>query len=40
MAFGTVALGLPPSWSPAILAVGFGGVHIALGVIILRDHGG
>jgi hypothetical protein len=35
-----VALGLPASWSPAILALGFGGVHIALGVIILRDHGG
>jgi hypothetical protein len=40
MGLGTVALGLPASWSPAILAVGFGGVHIALGVIILRDHGG
>ena len=40
MALGTVALGLPASWSPAILALGFGGVHIALGVIILRDHGG
>jgi hypothetical protein len=40
MALGTVALGLPAGWSPAILAVGFGGVHIALGVIILRDHGG
>ncbi len=40
MAFGTVALGLPAAWSPAILALGFGGLHIALGVIILRDHGG
>jgi hypothetical protein len=40
MGLGTVALGLPASWSPAILALGFGGVHIALGVIILRDHGG
>jgi hypothetical protein len=40
MAFGTVALGLPAAWSPGILALGFGGLHIALGVIILRDHGG
>jgi len=40
MALGTVALGLPASWSPAILALSFGGVHIALGVIIWRDHGG
>jgi hypothetical protein len=40
MALGTVALGLPASWSAGILALGFGGVHIALGVIIIKDHGG
>jgi hypothetical protein len=40
MAIGTVALGLPADWSPAILGLGFGGVHIALGVVILKDHGG
>jgi hypothetical protein len=40
MALGTVALGLPAAWSPAILALGFGGVHIALGIVILKDHGG
>jgi hypothetical protein len=40
MALGTVALGLPSAWSPGILALGFGGLHIALGVIITRDHGG
>jgi hypothetical protein len=40
MALGTVALGLPAAWAPAILALGFGGLHIALGVVILRDHGG
>jgi hypothetical protein len=40
MALGTVALGLPSEWSPAILALGFGGLHIALGIVILRDHGG
>jgi hypothetical protein len=40
MALGTVALGLPAAWSPAILGLGFGGLHIALGIVILRDHGG
>jgi len=40
MALGTVALGLPASWAPGILALGFGGVHIVLGVIVLKDHGG
>jgi len=40
MALGTVALGLPAAWSPAILGLGFGGVHIALGIVILKDHGG
>jgi hypothetical protein len=40
MALGTVALGLPAEWAPVILALGFGGLHIALGVVILRDHGG
>jgi hypothetical protein len=40
MAFGTAALWLPAEWAPAILAVAFGGIHIALGVIIARNHGG
>jgi hypothetical protein len=40
MALGTVALGLPPAWAPAILALGFGGLHIGLGIIIVRDYGG
>jgi hypothetical protein len=40
MALGTVALGLPADWAPAILGLGFGGLHIALGVVILKDHGG
>ena len=40
MALGTVALGLPPGWAPGILALGFGGLHIALGIVILREHGG
>jgi hypothetical protein len=40
MGLGTVTLAAPPEWAPAMLAVGFGGIHIALGAIILRDHGG
>jgi len=40
MALGTVALGLPATWSPAILALGFGGLHVALGVVISKNHGG
>jgi len=37
---GTAALAAPASWAPGLLALGFGGIHIALGAIIVRDHGG
>lgn len=37
---GTVTLAAPPAWAPLMLALGFGGVHLALGVLIIRDHGG
>lgn len=40
MGLGTVTLAAPPAWAPAMLALGFGGVHLALGAIIARDHGG
>jgi hypothetical protein len=40
MALGTLALTLPPTWSTALLAAGFGGLHLVLGTIILRRHGG
>jgi hypothetical protein len=40
MVLGTFALALPPSWSTALLAVGFGGLHLVLGTIITRRHGG
>ena len=40
MGLGTVTLAAPPEWAPAMLAVGFGGIHIALGAIIVRNHGG
>ncbi len=40
MALGALALALPPSFSTALLATGFGGFHLALGLIIQRRHGG
>ncbi len=39
MGLGAVTLAAPP-WATALLALGFGGVHLALGAIIVRDHGG
>ena len=40
MILGAVALFAPPSWSNMLLAAGFGGLHIAFGVVIARRHGG
>lgn len=40
MGLGTVTLAAPAAWAPALLALGFGGIHLALGAIISRDHGG
>jgi hypothetical protein len=40
MMLGSLALMLPPSWSTALLAVGFGGLHLVLGTIVSRWHGG
>jgi hypothetical protein len=40
MGLGTVTLAAPPEWALAMLALGFGGIHIALGVLIARSHGG
>lgn len=40
MGLGTIALGLPAAWSPGVLGLGFGGIHLALGVVIVRKHGG
>jgi len=40
MGFGTVALAAPTAWAPWLLGAGFGGVHLVLGSLIIRDHGG
>lgn len=40
MTVGTVALIAPPAWGTALMAVGFGVVHIGFGVWIARRHGG
>jgi hypothetical protein len=40
MVLGTVALFSPASWSNALLAAGFGGLHIIFGAMIARKYGG
>jgi hypothetical protein len=40
MGLGTLTLIAPPQWALALLSLGFGGVHILLGTIVWRHHGG
>ncbi|MGI9108006.1 MAG: hypothetical protein ACR2G4_17390 [Pyrinomonadaceae bacterium] len=40
MLFGTIALFSPAAWGNLFLAAGFGGLHLAFGLIIARRHGG
>ena len=40
MALGIVALFLPGTWTDALMACGFGGLHIVFGLVIARRHGG
>ncbi len=40
MALGAVALFAPAAWGNALMALGFGGFHIAFGLVIARKYGG
>ncbi|HEX6904190.1 MAG TPA: hypothetical protein VF789_31060 [Thermoanaerobaculia bacterium] len=40
MAFGAVAIVAPPAWGDALMAAGFGGLHIFFGILIAWRHGG
>ena len=40
MALGAATLWLPPGSAHVVLALGFGGIHLALGAAIVRRHGG
>jgi uncharacterized membrane protein YjfL (UPF0719 family) len=40
MLLGAVSLSAPATWADAFLTLGFGGLHIAFGIVIARRHGG
>lgn len=40
MGLGAATLWLPPGSAHVVLALGFGGIHLALGATIARNHGG
>lgn len=40
MLLGALALLAPAAWANAFMAVGFGGLHVAFGTVIIRNHGG
>jgi hypothetical protein len=40
MALGAIALACPPGWGHYFMAAGFGGLHIAFGLLIAKDYGG
>jgi len=40
MLAGALALFTPPAWGNAMMAVGFGGLHIGFGIVIARRYGG
>ena len=40
MLLGALALLAPAAWGDAFMAAGFGGLHVAFGLLIARKHGG
>lgn len=40
MALGIAAIATPPEWGNVWLGIGFGGLHVAFGAYIARNHGG
>jgi hypothetical protein len=40
MALGAAALAAPAAWGNWFMAAGFGGLHIAFGLVIARRYGG
>ena len=40
MALGIAAIVTPPEWNNVWLGIGFGGLHVAFGIYIARNHGG
>jgi hypothetical protein len=40
MALGTIAFAAPAPWGHWFMAAGFGGLHIAFGLVIARRYGG
>ena len=40
LALGLLALAAPSAWGHALLAAGFGGLHLGFGLYIARHHGG
>ena len=40
MLIGAIALLAPSGWGDAFLALGFGGIHVVFGALIVRKHGG
>ena len=37
---GAAALAAPPAWGDALMAAGFGGIHLVSGFVVWRRHGG